>query len=724
MTKRLAARVSAAFFFICLSSAIMWAQGSRGSIGGIVRDPSAAGVPNAELSLRALGTSAVAKTTTGSDGSYSFPNLLAGAYDLTVSAKGFREYVQKGIALNLDQQVRVDITIEIGTTVEAVEVSANASPLNFESPVQKGTIQPGTIEELPLILGGQTRSAVAFARLLPGVTTGGGEDRLNFNTRINGGVNETDEAILDGISIVDGSLGQNGIALAVTGHPMSPEAIQEITLLTSNYDAQYGYTSSSVLTAVTKSGTSDWHGTLFALERNTVFNARQFGIANRPKDIEHDFGGNIGGPIKLPILSSGRKKSYFFFNYEGFRLRGATVAPIVSVPTAQQRRGDFSDWRDSSGTLIPIYDPATSRNNPNFQASLPIGPNNLPVLRNQFMGCDGRSPNVICPSDPRLQNSLSPAWLKYLPEPNLSGILFNYTPPRPSSGTVNSDSTVMDIKGDTHWRDTDHFSVSVHYFGSFGNRQSLFPPEIASESFREPNYNFANRFNWDHIFRPNLVNNFNIGYNNILSVIKCVDVDYANLFPKIPGAASHDLPPVIGMEDYRGFGCNASGETTRPAWIANNRLMWVRGKHTLSFGGEYRALQDKEITESNGSGTFSFSRLVTGLRGVNSGNAFASFLLGTVNTATMDVRTLPDQYIRQKYIAAYVNDNWKVTPKLTLSLGLRWDVSTPTREKEGPLVVYRPIRAESRCGQPARPPGFRQRNRGTQQSGQLWPPLP
>src|SRR5262249_18623058 len=240
------------------------------------------------------------------------------AYDLTISAKGFRDYVQRGIALNLDQQVRVDVTLELGATVEAVEVSANASPLNFESSVQKGTIQPGTIEELPLILGGHTRTAVAFARLLPGVTTGGGEDRLNFNTRINGGVNETDEAILDGISIVDGSLGQNGIELAVTGHPMSPEAIQEITLLTSNYDAQYGYTSSSVLTAVTKSGTNQWHGTLFGLERNTSFNARQFGIAKRPKDNEHDFGGNLGGPIKLPILSTGRKKSYFFVNYEGF----------------------------------------------------------------------------------------------------------------------------------------------------------------------------------------------------------------------------------------------------------------------------------------------------------------------------------------------------------------------------------------------------------------------
>jgi hypothetical protein len=667
--------------FLGLSAEIVLAQGSRAVIGGTVLDQSGAGVPDAELTLRSLSTSAVVKVTSAAEGAYSFTNLLPGAYDLSVTAKGFRDYVQKGIALNLDQQVRVDIQLEIGTTVEAVEVSANASPLNFESAVQRGTIQPGTIEELPLILGGQTRSAVAFVRLLPGVTTGGGEDRLNFNTRINGGVNETDEAILDGISIVDGSLGQNGIQLAVTGHPMSPEAIQEITLLTSNYDAQYGYTSSSVLTAVTKSGTNEFHGVLYWLERNAILNARQFGIAERPKDNEHDFGGTLGGPIKLPWFSSGRKKSYFFVNYEAFRLRGATLAPIISVPTDQQRRGDFSDWRDSSGSLIPIYDPATTRPNAAFNTNAPIGPDNLPFLRNQFMGCDGRSPNVICPSDRRLQASLAPAWLQYLPQPNLPGILFNYTPPTPVTSTVNADSTVLDIRGDMYWRESDHFALTVHYYGSYGNSQSIFPREIAQEGYREPNYNFVNRFNWDHTFRPNLVNNFNAGFNTIVSVIRCVDADYADVLPKIPGVVSTALPPALRFQDYRGFGCNDAGETTRPAYIVNDQIMWVKGRHTLTFGGEYRALQDKEISHGNASGTFNFNRLTTGLRGINSGNSFASFLLGDVASASMAVRTLADQHIRQKYGTAHINDNWRVTSKLTLNLGLRWDLSTPTYEK-------------------------------------------
>jgi hypothetical protein len=658
----------------------------------MVQDPTGAAVPGADLSLRSLATTSVVNGKSGAEGLYTFAGLEPGIYDLTVTAKGFREYVQRGISVNLDQRVRIDVALTLGATAETIEVSANASPLNFDSGVQKGTIQPEALEKLPLILGGHTRSAVAFVRLLPGVTTGGDDDKLNFNTRINGGTNETDEALLDGISIVDGSLGQNGIELAVTGHPMSPEAIQEITLLTSNYDAQYGYTSSSVLTAVTKSGTNTFHGTLYELLRNTNLNARPFGVANRPVDKENDFGGNIGGPIKLPIFSSGRKKSYFFVNYEAFRLRGASSAPRYTVPTAQERSGDFSDWP------APIFDPATTRPNPNYNPNAPISANNLPSLRDQFMGCNGNQPNVICASDPRLANSAAGAWLKYLPASNLPGIINNYTPPTPITGTVNADSTVLDIKGDNYWRDADHFTVSVHYFGSYGNAEHVFPVQIDNNGYRSPNYNFANRGNWDHIFRPNLINTFNFGYNDIVSVIKCVDSDYANLFPPIPGAFNNNLPPQIGFQNYQGFGCNADGETTRPAWLLNDLLSWTKGKHTVAFGGEVRWLQDKERNQGNESATYNFSALSTGLRGIQSGNDFASFLLGYVDTASMYVPTLATQYIRQKYYALHVNDSWRITDKLTLNLGVRWDVSTPTRDKYNNFSFIDPYLANPGAG--------------------------
>ena len=163
------------------------AQAMTASISGTVLDPSGAAVPNAELTLTALGTRAVARVTSNNDGGFSFQNLLTGPYDLHVSAQGFKDYDQRGILVNINSKLRVDVPLSLGSAVETVEVSANASPLNFESPEQKGTIAPDTISELPLILAGHTRTAVAFARLLPGVTTGGAEDTLNFNTRLTGG---------------------------------------------------------------------------------------------------------------------------------------------------------------------------------------------------------------------------------------------------------------------------------------------------------------------------------------------------------------------------------------------------------------------------------------------------------------------------------------------------------------------------------------------------------
>jgi hypothetical protein len=281
-----------------------------------------------------------------------------------------------------------------------------------------------------------------------------------------------------------------------------------------------------------------------------------------------------------------------------------------------------------------------------------------------------------------LANSLAQEWLEHVPAPNLPGILSNYTPPNPPTGTVNADSTVFDLRVDHYVGDADHIAVAVHYFGSFGNNQTLYPKEIASESFRMPNVNFANRLNWDHTFRPNLLNNANFGYNDILSVIVCADEGtWSSAVPSIPGVRSNRLAPNIGLDHYRGFGCNGDGETTRPAYVFNDRLSWVRGKHTLGFGMEYRALLDKEISNSGESGGFYFSDLNTGLRGVRSGNALASFLLGYMSSASMNLITLGDQHIRQKYLAIYGSDTWKITPKFTLNYGVRWDMSTPSKDK-------------------------------------------
>jgi len=669
-----------------------WSQSFNATLTGNVTDPSGALVPDVEVTLTSKATGSVAKSKTGPDGLFSFLNLQSGEYELKAAASSFKEYVQKGISILSNQTIRVDVKLELGAETQSVEVIGNASALNFDNAEVKGVISPETIQELPLLVGGVTRSAVAFVKLLPGVTEAGGPDGRQFNIHINGGMTEGDEAVLDGVSSSDGALGQSGILLQITGHPWSPEAISEISVLTSNYEPQYGATTSAVTTAVTKSGTNEFHGSLYEFHRNTVLNARQYSInpGKRPKDIENEYGGTIGGPIKIPWLAwTDKRKTYGFFNYTGFTLRGGVTAPTVSIPSLKERAGDFTDWRDATGNLIPVYDPATTRRDPatgNF-------------IRDQFMGCDGRTPNVICSSDPRLQNSLAKQWFRYLPNPTNSDPLLNYLLPVPLSGSVNGDTKLWDMRVDHLIGDNDRFFATWHYYTSKANvNETVLPKEISSNSYRKPNTNNLIRGSWDHTFNPNLLNNLNIGFNNILSNSVCVDVDQAGAVPKIGGVVSNEFPPNIRLSDFAAMGCNGGFNQDRPSYIVNNMLSWVKGKHTLKFGGEYRNQQVNNEDYGSESGTFNFSRANTGLSGVNSGNSVASFLLGAVSSANMALRTAGSQYARQPYWAVYAGDTWKATQKLSLNYGLRWDLALPVTEKHNILSFFNPNGANPAAG--------------------------
>ena len=196
---------------------------------------------------------------------------------------------------------------------------------------------------------------------------------------------------MDGVSMMEGLLNQSGMVAIQNDYPISPEAVGEISVLTSNYDVQYGSSPAAVIVASTKSGTNEFHGGGYWFHRNTALNARPFGVADRPADLEHDTGGYIGGPIKfLPTFWTRRKKSYFFVNFEAYRSTGATTKPILTVPTGKMRQGDFSEWP------YPVYDPDTTHANPAYDPTAATSAANLPYLRQQFMGCDGATPNVIC----------------------------------------------------------------------------------------------------------------------------------------------------------------------------------------------------------------------------------------------------------------------------------------------------------------------------------------
>ena len=611
-------------FFVALLLPIptaVQAQSSNASIAGAVSDSSGGALSGAELTLKATDSAKVSKATSGTDGLFSFPNLPQGNYELRVSAKGFKDFVQTGIALHLNDSVRVPISLQLGSSSQTIEVNANASPLNFENGEVKGTLTKREITSLPLQVAGGQRSAAQFVTLLPGVNTGNAPSS-SATARFSGGQERSDEATLDGVTMEEGLLNQSGMTAIQADFPISPEAVGEISLLTSNYDVQYGASGAAVIVASTKEGTNEFHGGGYEFHRNSFFNARPFGALKTPRDLENDYGGYLGGPAKVKGLWTHLNKTYFFVNYEQYRSVGATTQPVLTVPTAKMRSGDFSEWP------YPIYDPNSTAVNPNYNASLPSGANNLPYTRQQFMGCDGAHPNVICGSDPRLASSLAQQWLKNVPQPNRPGLSNNYVSPNGLANSLNANTNQWDTRGDEYIGENDHFFGTYHYRGSLPFTQSAFPAVIDTNNTRIPNYSHVVRVNYDHIFSASLVNHFAWGYLDLRTAEYNASDCCVKELPEIAGVYNHTHVPVMNFDNYSSYGGNADLLSTRPTYVYNDTLTWVKGRHTVHFGGEYRSLAYPTAQQPNGSGTFNFSNANTGLLGLTSGSAMASFLIG------------------------------------------------------------------------------------------------
>jgi len=234
---------------------LAFGQSQNSSINGTVTDPSGAVIPGAELVLTSVDRQISAKTTTGPDGLYSFPNLLPGAYDLKASAVGFKPLVQRGVAVTINQLARVDVKLEVGTDVQSVEVQSEATQLNFENASRNEGVTSETIGELPLVVAGGPRNSAQFAVLLPGVSTGGGNS--SFDARINGGLASGDEAIMDGVSMQEGSMAQSRM-VAFADFRMTPSMVSEFRVLTSTYEKEYGSSTGGQIIATTKSGGSQF----------------------------------------------------------------------------------------------------------------------------------------------------------------------------------------------------------------------------------------------------------------------------------------------------------------------------------------------------------------------------------------------------------------------------------------------------------------------------------
>jgi hypothetical protein len=508
--------VVSSLLIICLFALYPTATAQMGNatLGGTITDTSGAAVVGAQLSLMNKAQQFEQKAVSNDRGEYTFRNLTPGTYDLTITMAGFEKSVQSGIQLTLNQSGRADVMLKAGAISETVTVEGQNTLINYDNGTVQGGIDPQTVKDLPLIVSGKPRSSASFAVLLPGVSTGTSNEA--FNARINGGIQSGDEALLDGATMQEGFMSQSGMVSIQGDFQMSPDMVQEVKVLTSDYAPEYGSSTSGQITMVSKSGGNQYHGALFEYTRNRWLNAKPWNVSPcgtpgcdpRPFDIEHDFGANFGGPIKIPWLYHGTSKhhSYFYFDWEAFHQAGGSNTPTVSIPSLLERTGNFSDWG------LPIYAPgnfapgsnvgqATGPQSPACQQALPVG-----------FGPGQHFPGNVIP-----QACISPitaAYLAQLPQPTNGQAQNNYTLARPVPDTLVANSNVYMTRIDHNYGDKDHFYFFWWRQFTGYNTATELPLAIANELPTRPQNSPIARFNWEHTFSATLTNHVTVGYLN------------------------------------------------------------------------------------------------------------------------------------------------------------------------------------------------------------------
>jgi hypothetical protein len=624
--------------------------GGSGTIQGTVTDPSGAVIPDATVVATNVATGVKTTRRTTAAGVYVLAPLAPGEYTVSVTADGFQPLVQERVVVNALTIVGLNLTLRVGAVTETITVSEAPPLLNTEDARLGTTMENEMYTALPLAMGGGTpRNPGAFIYLLPGVQSG---DRWG---RIMGGQGFSKDVYIEGIAITNSVQQGEGRNLSLG---ISVEAVEQFQMETAG--AAVMYQGQGAENYVLKSGTNRFRGDLFHYFRNTVLDARGFFARERPQQNQNEFGFNIGGPIK--------KNRIFFFNSTDFyEFRVGTQPEFFSIPTLAQRNGDFSELP------VPIYDPLTTN------CASP------PCTRSPFPG------NVIP------QHRISPISAFFqteLPMPTNNNLQNNYLGSVPV-GFSNRNSTT---KVDANLTDMHQVSV-VFAHGKRGQstpyRGNTLPLPYAVTRLVEEIPTTA-QFKHTYVASPTVLNQFSFGFSRLYVPITNATVDgqwpiRAGLRGLPPGEADSSFPEVTfagpnSPQGWRGTDARAFTEAMNTFTLQNN-VKWIRGKHSFTFGYQMQRMQVNIAERALGSlAIFRFSNLQTsgfnpaGTLLANQGHAYASYLLGDLNSATV----IEDHVVwtggRFPTYAWWVQDDFKVTSRLTLNLGIRHDIMLPYRE--------------------------------------------
>jgi hypothetical protein len=603
------------FVFLLAAAASMLGQTTTATLFGVVRDATGALIPQARIAARNISTAFERVAASDATGAYLITNLPVGQYSLLVEKDGFRRFIQNGVTLTVNENARVDAVLSLGQVNESITVTAEATGVDTRSSAMGEVVDRIRVQELPL----KGRNVMELARVVPGVIRVSAppvvtQARQGPQVTVAGGRDTENEFRFDGAS-------HKNLTHNSPLNLPSPDALQEFKVLTSNTSAEYGRYGGGVFVAVTRGGSNQLHGSLWEYLRNKALNSRNFFAADKPDLKLNEFGFTLGGPVV-------RNRTFFFGSYQGLRQRESQLFATARPPTALERSGDFSA--------------SAQRPNDPLNGNAPFPNGRIPS--NRFDVVAGRLLERYIP----LPNQPDGRWVELVARP--------------------TDGDQYLIRGDHNFGPNN--SLNVRYFrdesGLVSQSGNIVPYSPARQSLRVTNWALADT----HTFSPALLNEFRIGVMRADSLVTILErTQLSDLGANYPGVITPQLPN-INVTGYFNLGSTDSFSEHPNIYSAGNTLRWFRGKHSLSFGGEFERTEMFNRGSSANQGTFSFDASVTR-------NAFADFLIGL--PVSLDQASPYERLVKGWDVYGFVQDDFRMSSRLTLNLGLRYGLFHPYR---------------------------------------------
>ena len=617
----------------CLAAALLICSGSlraqTAQLTGTVTDTSGAVIPGAQVGLKNIGTGIEMSATTNEAGAYVFPLLASGQYQLTVRSAGFKPVARSGIVMETNTVRTVNVELEVGDVTDTITVVAEAPLLQSETSNLGQLIERATVMNMPV----ESRRAASLVRLTGTVvfsSEGAGGEQLPFFSMA-GGRSRNQMWHLDGTTVQNSAIG-----IAQLGLNPPAESMQEFKVEINNLSAEYGRTGGGFILMTTRSGTNEFHGAAYEFLRNDALDARTFFAASKPPLRYNIFGISAGGPIR-------KDHTFFFFNWEAVRRRDGVTYTTDDVPHPSELQGDFSNRVDTT-----VLDPSNGS---------PFANNTIPQSR----------------MDP-----LGRTMASFYPAPNVSG---NDITRRPRDNYLFNTSNPLD--GNVYTIKIDHnFGANNRIFGRYtaAPNEQVVQPRFPAEFADPAASNVTNDHDqitlaWIHNFSPTVLNDFRYNWGNRQHInrsfgwesgkngelgVQGVDPSFFNTVAPTGltqlGAGNHErVVPIVKTIE------------------AINNVTWISGNHQIKTGFSFRFARFEDELNNQAGGRFNFTDRATG-------DGLATLLLGWTSSAAL-LDNLPI-HPRTDYISAFLQDDWKVTPRLTLNLGLRWDMDTPRWEED------------------------------------------